>query len=545
MAEGERNAEIWSTRVQKELLALTTDDADLAETAEARVTLPPFCNVLSHTLNINEGTCEVSFQLEIGKGEQISKITVKLNVSLPRTGNEIDTSATCYPMAPPLVTLVSGMEAFPKGSTIQENDRISMDLDWTPSLHLTDAVMNVSLKIKESILQDEPFHPAPKPTTSDAVAQGAMRFAAGFSKALGRKDRKKKSPKKKKKRQTPTPGEVRINDEINLLEEPWVNAHGIYSCKAIRRPQFLEDAMALAAEKDDQEALGSPSNMFRSFTQSARSVLEESFLMVTATHIIEIKASKLNMSTGKIAMAVPIELMAKLKFRRQESVSLFFKPAPEDPLVYMCPDSGDAVHQIQSVLKQHGVRGKHTNAAAHRAINEALSLVQEIQTKELALKHDPTLDRVNEIMDLYRQAAERFEVAGDIRHEEVVTHMRKFLALPLTASILDGTFVKPEPETPTIARMSGSGVPEGEVLAKSPHHLDDLDAPGGSQKEKENDKAFEENIDNLLKEAQADADQLQTSSSDVDVAETGSSLTSDLDAMMQKADEELAELMSS
>jgi hypothetical protein len=52
--------------------------------------------------------------------------------------------------------------------------------------------------------------------------------------------------------------------------------------------------------------------------------------------------------------------------------------------------------------------------------------VQEIQTKELALKHDPTVERVNEIMDLYRQSAERFEVAGDIRHEEVVTHMRSF-----------------------------------------------------------------------------------------------------------------------
>ena len=135
---------------------------------------------------------------------------------------------------------------------------------------------------------------------------------------------------------------------------------------------------------------------------SARGVLEESFLMITEQHIIEMRSSKLNLSTGYITFAIPIEMLAKLKFRRQESLSLFFKPSPDDPLIFMCPDSSDCVHQIQSVLKRHGVKGKHTNAATHRAINQALHLVQEIQTMELALKHDPSVERVNEIMDLYR-----------------------------------------------------------------------------------------------------------------------------------------------
>ena len=205
--------------------------------------------------------------------------------------------------------------------------------------------------------------------------------------------------------------------------------------------------------------------MFRNLTQSAKSVLQESFLMITETHVIEMTSSKLNLSSGKITFAIPIELMAKLKFRRQESISLFFKSAPSDPLIYMCPDSADAVHQIQAVLKRHGVKGKHTNAAAHRAIGEALQLVQEIQTKELALRHDPSVERVNEIMDLYRQAAERFEAAGDVRHEEVVTHMRKFLALPVTASILDGSYQKPE--SPKKPPKTASAVPEGEVLEPS------------------------------------------------------------------------------
>jgi hypothetical protein len=303
--------------------------------------------------------------------------------------------------------------------------------------------------------------------------------------------------------------------------------------------------------------------MFRNFTQSAKSVLEESFIMITDTHIIEMKSSKLNLSVGTITFAIPIELMAKLKFRRQESISLFFKTAPNDPLIYMCPDSADAVHQIQSVLKRHGVKGKHTNAAAHKAIGEALQLVQEIQTKELALRHDPTVERVNEIMDLYRQAAERFEAAGDVRHEEVVTHMRKFLALPVTTSILDGSYKKPE--TPEKTKMPSESL-QGEILERPKETLDADDEEESKDKQKDNDKEFEENMENIMKEAKEDfqnfrmdddvdpeddAEHVVTSKSKGDGDENADAdaivddAFADLDAMLSEADKELAELMGS
>jgi hypothetical protein len=285
--------------------------------------------------------------------------------------------------------------------------------------------------------------------------------------------------------------------------------------------------------------------MFRSFTNSARGVLEESFLMITESHIIEMRSNKLNLSTGTVTFAIPIEIMAKLKFRRQESVSLFFKPAPDEPLIYMCPDSADCVHQIQAVLKRHGVKGKHTNAATHRAINQALNFVQEIQTKELALKHDPSIDRVNEIMDLYRQAAECFEKAGDVRHEEVVVHMRKFLALPLTVSVLDGSYTKPVDDEP-ISNTTGEGV----VLSSPGKKGDDT---SDSIKE---DKQFEENMDNLLAEAEADLANMKTDEDDPELdamleehnniaGGDADDAIADFENMLKEADGELAELMSS
>ena len=290
--------------------------------------------------------------------------------------------------------------------------------------------------------------------------------------------------------------------------------------------------------------------------------------MITENHIIEMRSNKLNLSTGHIAFAIPIEMLAKLKFRRQESISLFFKPAPDDPLIYMCPDSSDCVHQIQSVLKRHGVKGKHTNAATHRAINQALHLVQEIQTMELALKHDPSVERVNEIMDLYRQAAERFESAGDVRHEEVVTHMRKFLALPLTIGILDGSYTK-DSKDDALTTSGENGNVEGIVLEKAPSEEDEKKVPevapttGGRgilNKIKESaalndDKAFQENMENILKEAEADLANLKMEDDpELEImmeeqegysGDLGDDAIEEFENMLKAADDELAALMSS
>jgi hypothetical protein len=700
----DRHGDIWALRVQKELLTLTTTTSNAQDDA-ARISsmLPPYCSVVHHHLDLPQGICRVDFAVKVGSGEPVRTVIVTLDTSLPRRPSTkqpgtsvIDTSQPTYPFQGPLAILKSGAEYFPPHSNIANGRRILLDFNWTPSLQLTDAILNVALKIKESILQNEPFHSAPlpppmdppaakvipspivtgsssisspsksatstsppmvvTPTASDHSKGGGGGGGGGARSFLGkagssitkaftpRRDRKNSSggaagaavvpsPPNKSSPRSSTSGsankhnsnnnntnnsitpsssyansnnnnnrnkgsptasttppsrrnnaaitvqtEVHIGEEINLLEEPWVDAHGVYSCKAIRRPLFVEDAMTMA-EFQQQEKLAkeqksttimgsSGGSMLKSLTQTALNAFEESFLMITETHVIEIKSSKLNLSTGKVTFAIPIEFMAKLKFRRQESLSLFFKAAPDDPLVYMCPDSGDAVHQIQAVLKRYGVKGKHTNAAAHRAISEALQLVQEIQTKELALKHDPTVTRVNEIMDLYRQAAERFEAAGDMRHEEVVTHMRKFLALPLTVSILDGSFAQTSNMQPLLGspgrkKDPGAPVPEGEVLERHAAQVEADDVDVGMLLN-DDDISFESNIEKMVKEAEKDFATLQilevddddsiddspiprsTPSSihgDSDESDELADITADLDAMMKQADDELAELM--
>jgi len=75
-----------------------------------------------------------------------------------------------------------------------------------------------------------------------------------------------------------------------------------------------------------------------------------------------------------------------------------------------------------------------------KAVQIAIQMIEDIKVMEVDLEESPSHEKVSVIMDLYRQAAEKFELAGDARHEEVMSHMRDFLAKPFVASILDGSF---------------------------------------------------------------------------------------------------------
>ena len=305
---------------------------------------------------------------------------------------------------------------------------------------------------------------------------------------------------------------------------------------------------------------------FNSFRNSAKSVLEESFLMISEQYIIEIKTNKFSIGTGKVTFVTLIANLAKLKFRREESISLFLKENPEDPLIYIMPESADCVQQIQTVLKAHGVKGKHTNVAMQRSIQTALSIVADIQEKERALEHDPTVENVNEIMDLCRQAAERFEQAGDSRHKEVMAHMKKFLSNPITVSILNGSYEakkKSEEEpTPAAASTPSKPVPEGEVLTSPEWMLnedDDDEEDSDDKKGVEKKDSALDKTDDVLKEAKKDMEALGASgasaledilntSDSVDISgaggdEVGDDSLAELDAMFASADAELNDLM--
>lgn len=263
----EKNAEIWSTRLQKELLALTTDNATDKETEVAGV-LPPFIKVKNHEMDIGAGICKVSFVIDVpAESEEASDIVVIIDGSMAtKADGTLDSTAAAYPFAKPVAWLEKGAERFPEGSTIENGAPLDIDCDWTPSLHLTDAVLNIGLQVKESVLQGEPFHPAEvEMEQSDPVEEmvkGAKRLGAFLGKSAKQFVDKPKQPRRRKKEaKMATAADINIGDQIDLLEAPWVDCEGLYSCKAIRRPVFVEDAMFLAqSNKEETKEVSSDDN---------------------------------------------------------------------------------------------------------------------------------------------------------------------------------------------------------------------------------------------------------------------------------------------
>ena len=78
-----------------------------------------------------------------------------------------------------------------------------------------------------------------------------------------------------------------------------------------------------------------------------------------------------------------------------------------------------------------------TSAAVERRVDAAKAALAELASLQHHLPAEPTLDRIRQITDLYRQAAELYVAVDDDRAEAVVKRMQEFLQQPLTIAILE------------------------------------------------------------------------------------------------------------
>jgi len=663
--------------------AISTDSVTKTNSNSSADHLPPFITVEKHILEIENAACQVWFNVDINskvasttsptdsteeefkkntvedmkdddtkeeeKGTESSDdqqqqqplsssvtLTVILDASFKtkrsnrgttpvNAHNEKVDSSRIYPFSKPVASLHKGAHHLPSGSTLQNGDFLSIDCDWTPSLHLSDAIMNVALKLRESIKRGEPLHDtdssydnkdygqalvagldAAASDVGEVITQGmtqstnnirsfitsvrtkAQNFADELDKvaeanAEQLKNRQEKQAQQRmqarqdkiNKKNVVDAENVEIGDVIDLSQSPWSEAVGLHSCKAIRRPEFVDAAIKIAgdARKKNGKVAGTglsvTNSFFSSFRASAKSIVEETYLMITPGLILEISCNKFSVASATVTYVVPVSSLVKLKFRREESLSLFFRQAVEDPAIYMCQSSAEAVKQLQGVLKGHGVKGKHTNATIQKSIKSALDIVTEIGVREKCLdegkiSEEDGKQKVEEIMNLYRQAAEIFESAGDERHEEVMRHMRVFLAKPLVAGILDNSGENGgENDNTMVTKMAVEPaiIPEGEILEGNEEESrlvdnDDLNN-GGSDDFHQAMQAAED----MLNNAHSDLQNLGIDDIDLDVeeddfgidletknsgvGELGNDVVSEFEDMLKDADKEIAELMDS
>ena len=337
--------EIWTTRLQREILALVDESNEKKDIG----ILPAFINYHKHDLDIARGTCSVSFAItvegidraptsplvdkglkakvdaalgeedneeqsntgnddESTKTEETDSTQQTSNISEPSTykaqiivmfdASRTNSSSTSYPFSKPKAILTSGAEHF-NAIKINNGDQLYIDCDWTPSLHLNDAALNIALKIRESIKRSEPclkivgnasenqeddllqevrkdiskagakvssFLSDLKSKASavaeeldHAVGSGASGSSAEAVNTSPPKAKRKvlKFPRKEKARKPEskivTLENIAMGDEIDLATEPWNTAVGMYPCNAIRRPAFVASAMEASGQNNREK----------------------------------------------------------------------------------------------------------------------------------------------------------------------------------------------------------------------------------------------------------------------------------------------------
>jgi len=453
-----RSLEIWQTRLQRELIALQESPP-----------LPPFVHVGDVTILLEHGVCNVQFRIDLegggaaaggegdgaeGGAEGGRHVTVMIDASV-RSDEESGEGSTQYPFLHPVALLLSDPQgALPEGSA-GAGDRLPLDCDWTPSLHISDAAVSVGLRVREAVRKGAPLAavtrqktagPAPSPraapveiTIGSVISMEEARTAMYGCRCVQRPDgvaamiaeaearRKRSSPN------TPTAG-APIWDSLPSGEEDG-------------GPDGTSDYMKLRAgsvRKVARDGLFGASNLFRGLVkkmdENVRQVMEESFVVVHDGKFMEVRANKFNLGQATVTVVLPIQSLVKLKFRRNESLSLYFNHDPNQPMIYICQESALVVKDIQQAMKRFGVEGKHTHTSMIRSMNAGENIMRVIVLKERELEAYPTVENVDEIMDLYRQAAEKFGSCeeGNARKEKCMEQLRAFLERPHVVAILEG-----------------------------------------------------------------------------------------------------------
>ncbi len=350
--------DIWSTRLQRELLALTSEEEGNKKNIGV---LPPFVTVNEHHLDIVKGICKVSFGISIDdvvltnendvKGDESNNsddggttdqtstvekeeeasatadetkdvndsekddgtkaegekeeakdetsttsthtgttatqnntnniVIITLDASLQyKYGAHIPDASTSYPFFKPKAYLSSGASLLPPSIGIQDGALIQIDCDWTPSLHLNDAALNIALKVRESVRRGEAclrvetskifgaeenafdakvssFFTSLKSKASALVEEVDNKLDVAMREKPRLLNRRREKLQQQQQQQESgaskvvTEENVENGDVIDLSQKPWNEAVGMYPCRAIRRPAFIEAAIKAASDKSN------------------------------------------------------------------------------------------------------------------------------------------------------------------------------------------------------------------------------------------------------------------------------------------------------
>lgn len=161
-------------------------------------------------------------------------------------------------------------------------------------------------------------------------------------------------------------------------------------------------------------------------------------LAITDSQIVELYPHTTKPGVGVAAECHDLQALVKLKFKKGEDgiLLLEYKNGKISKLVMDNP--GVCVDQIKNKMKEVGINGSVKNRT-DRIVEGAQGYFEQVKSIEKQFALSPSVEYVQEMMDLLRRATEKFAEVNDDNYLEVMKFIRIFLQRPDVIDVLEAS----------------------------------------------------------------------------------------------------------
>ncbi len=161
---------------------------------------------------------------------------------------------------------------------------------------------------------------------------------------------------------------------------------------------------------------------------------KKTYIGVTSTNIVEVESNRRH-GPLKINLLNDITSLERVKFRRGELISFYFKGDVE--WRYSMLDCLDCVALVKEQMANSGISSRQILKKFSVSIETAQNLIDTTRELEKEFSAEPSLELVEKVMDLFREAVERFGEANDTRYHSAIEALHRFLHREDVLRILD------------------------------------------------------------------------------------------------------------
>jgi len=178
-------------------------------------------------------------------------------------------------------------------------------------------------------------------------------------------------------------------------------------------------------------------------------------LAITDTQIVELQPHTSKYGVAIVVEAHDLQALVKLKFKKgEDGILLLEYKNGKISRLYM-EDPAVCVGHIKTKMREMGIDGSVKNKN-EKIIENAQGFFFEAKKIETQFSLSPSVEYVQEMMDLLRKAAEKFAEANDNSYTDVMGFIKKFLQRSDVNAVLDSKMSYPsiphtDPEAPVVS----------------------------------------------------------------------------------------------